>query len=131
MTNISPLDVRSTNKKFRKTESKEKRLAEIKRINEKYPDRIPVVIDIEGGGLHLPRRKYLVERDMLFINFAHVIRQRLKISPNESLFFFCEGCIPQQTHTLQQIFNERGSEDGFLVLTIMKENTFGFSLHLF
>jgi hypothetical protein len=115
----------SINKKFRKKFSKEERQAECKRIEEKFPDRIPLVIDIEGGGLHLPRRKYLVERDMLFINFAHVIRQRLKVGPNESLFFFCEGCIPQQTHTLQQIFKERGSEDGFLVLTIMKENTFG------
>ena len=113
------------NKKFRKNFSKEERQDECKRILEKFPDRIPVVIDIEGGGLHLPRRKYLVERDMLFINFAHIIRQRLKVSPNESLFFFCENSIPQQTHTIQQVFNEKKSEDGFLVLTIMKENTFG------
>lgn len=113
------------NKKFRKKFSKEVRQAEFQNIVEKFPDRIPVVIDIEGGGLHLPRRKYLVERDMLFINFAHIIRQRLKVSPNESLFFFCENSIPQQTHTIQQVFNEKKSEDGFLVLTIMKENTFG------
>lgn len=115
----------SGKKKFRKTFSKEERQAEFKRIVAKFPDRIPVVIDIEGAGLLLKKRKYLVERDMLFINFAHVIRQRLKISPNESLFFFYENSIPPQTHTLQQLFNERVSEDGFLVLTIMKENTFG------
>lgn len=114
------------NQKFRDRFTKEQRQQEYKNIREHYPDRIPVIIDIEGGGLYLKRRKYLVERDMLFANFAHVIRQRLCVSPNESLFFFYENTIPCQSHTLGQIFNEHGvSCDGFFVLTVAKENTFG------
>ena len=113
-------------KKFRKLYTIEQRKKEFKKINEKYPERIPIVVDIENGKeLFLKRRKFLVERDMIFINFVHIVRKMLKVSPNESLFFLYEGIIPPQTHTLGQIYGERKSEDGFMVLTVAKENTFG------
>ena len=115
------------NKKFRDRFTKEQRLNEYKKIREKYPDRVPVIIDIEGRGLYLKRRKYLVEHEMLFANFVHVIRQRLCVSPNESLFFLYENSIPCHSHTIGRVFNERVSCDGFLVLTVSKENTFGAS----
>ena len=111
-------------KPFRKTFSKEQRIQEYRKIREKYPDRIPVVIDPQGD-LFLRRRKFLVEHNMLFANLIYVIRQKLNVKPNESLFFLYEGCIPCHTHTIGQIFNERVSCDGFVVLTVAKENTFG------
>lgn len=112
-------------KKFRTLHTREHRLNEFKRIIQKYPDRIPVVIDIEGPGLILDKRKYLAEADMLMVYFQHTIRKRLKVGPNESLFFFYENTIPNPTHSLAQIYDEIPSQDGFMVLTVAKENTFG------
>jgi len=112
-------------KKFRTLHTREKRLNEFKRIISKYPSRIPIVIDIEGPELILDKRKYLAEMDMLMLNFQHTIRQRLKVGPNESLFFFYENRIPNPTQTLGQIYKEAPSQDGFMVLTVAKENTFG------
>jgi GABA(A) receptor-associated protein len=112
-------------KNFRTLHTREQRLNEFKRIIQKYPDRIPVVINIVGEGLILNKRKYLVEMDMLMIHFQHTIRQRLKVGPNESIFFFYENTIPNPTQTLGQIYKEGPSEDGFMVLTLAKENTFG------
>lgn len=111
--------------KFRSTFTREQRLNEFKRIISKHPDRIPIVIDIESKGLHLKKRKYLAPSDMLFCQFQHIIRQQLKVSPNESLFFFYDWSIPSPTHTLAQVYKERPSEDGFMVLKVSKENTFG------
>jgi len=117
-------------KKFRKLYTKEQRKKEFQKIHEKYPDRIPIIVDIENTGeLFLKKRKFLVERDMLFINFIHIVRKMLKVSPNESLFFLYEGTIPVQTHSLAQIYGERKSEDGFMVLTVAKENTFGYNIY--
>lgn len=112
-------------KKFRTLHTREQRLNEFKRIIQKYPDRIPIVIDIEGQGLHLDKRKYLAQAEMLMVYFQHTIRKRLKVGPNESLFFFYENTIPNPTQTLGQIYKERPTEDGYMVLTVAKENTFG------
>ncbi len=111
-------------KPFRKAFSKEQRIQEYRNIREKYPDRVPVIIDPQGD-LFLRKRKFLVEHDMLFSNLIYVIRQRLNVKPNESLFFFYENTIPCPTHTIGQILNERVSCDGFVVLAVAKENTFG------
>jgi len=112
-------------KKFRTLHTREQRLKEFKRIISKHPDRIPIVIDIEGPGLILDKRKYLAETGMFMVYFQHTIRQRLKVGPNESLFFFYENRIPNPTQTLGQIYKEAPTEDGFMVLTVAKENTFG------
>jgi GABA(A) receptor-associated protein len=112
-------------KNFRTLHTREQRLIEFKRLFSKYPSRIPIVIDIEGQGLILDKRKYLAEADMFMMYFQHTIRQRLKVGPNESLFFFYENIIPNPTQTLGQIYGEHKSEDGFMVLTVAKENVFG------
>lgn len=112
-------------KKFRDTYPKNQRQKEFKSIRAKYPNRIPVIIDPEGD-LRIDKRKYLVEYDMVFANFIYVVRQKLKVKANESLFFLYEGKIPCQSHTIGQIFNEGPvSSDGFLVLSVARENTFG------
>jgi hypothetical protein len=86
---------------------------------------MPIIIDLESKELVLKKRKYLAPLDMLFVQFQHTIRQQLKVSPTESLFFFYEWSIPNPTHTIAQVYKEHPSEDGFMVLKVSKENTFG------
>jgi len=112
-------------KKFRSTYSKEHRLNEFKQLTIKYPKRIPIVIDLESKDLVLNKRKYLAESEMLFCQFQHVIRQQMNIGPNDSLFFFYGWTIPCPTHSLAQIYKQHPTEDGFMVIKVAKENTFG------
>ena len=57
--------------------------------------------------------------------FIHVIRKRIKLSPERALFIFCNGLLPPTSSVLSQVYEANKDEDGFLYVTYSGENTFG------
>lgn len=102
------------------------KLNEYKRVCSKYPDRIPVII--KKGNKNAPdidRNKYLVPKDILFGSFIGVIRQRLKLKPDEALFVMCDNTLMTPTLTMNQVYAKYKSKEGFLILEYSLESTFG------
>ena len=76
--------------------SPEKRQAEALRIREKYPDRIPVIVE-KAGRSDIPdidKKKYLVPGDLTAGQFVYVIRKRIKLSPEKAIFIFVNNILP-------------------------------------
>ncbi|XP_057470615.1 autophagy-related protein 8C-like [Actinidia eriantha] len=107
----------------------ERRQAESSRIREKYPDRIPVIVEkAERSDIpDIDKKKYLVPADLSVGQFVYVVRKRIKLGAEKAIFVFVKNTLPSTAALMSAIYEENKDEDGFLYITYSGENTFGFS----
>tara|TARA_X000000950_G_C13883330_1_gene647821 strand:+ start:1070 stop:1420 length:351 start_codon:yes stop_codon:yes gene_type:complete len=112
---------------FKDKHSFEKRREESRRILMKYPDRIPVII--LRGSKEVPnidRQKYLVPNDLAISGLMYVVRKRIKLTPEKSLYFFINDTVMPATSTMvSSMYEDFKDKDGFLYITYCGETTFG------
>lgn len=113
---------------FKKEQPLEKRKEESARIREKYPNRIPVIVE-KSYSSHLQtidKKKYLVPGDLTLGQLVYVIRKRIpKMTAEKGLFVFINDSLIPMSETLAKINKDHADEDGFLYLVYSEENTFG------
>tara|TARA_S200000501_G_C20502985_1_gene603476 strand:- start:181 stop:615 length:435 start_codon:yes stop_codon:yes gene_type:complete len=119
----------NNNSKFKNNHSFEKRANEAQRIIDKYPDRIPVIVEKDPRCRDIPdidRKKYLVPDDLTMANFMYVIRKRIKLSPEKSLYLFvAETNLVPCSQMMRTIYDDFSSPDNFLYIMYAGESTFG------
>lgn len=117
----------SQGKCFKDEHPLEKRKAEAGRIKEKYPDRIPVIVEkTDKSDIPLiDKKKYLVPSDLTVGQFVYVIRKRIKLSPEKAIFIFVKNILPPTAALMSSIYEDHRDDDGFLYITYSGENTFG------
>ncbi|KAJ6320570.1 MICROTUBULE-ASSOCIATED PROTEINS 1A/1B LIGHT CHAIN 3-RELATED [Salix viminalis] len=116
-----------TKSSFKQEHDFEKRRAEASRIREKYPGRIPVIVEkAERSDIpNIDKKKYLVPADLTVGQFVYVIRKRIKLSAEKAIFILVDNALPPTGAILSSIYDEKKDEDGFLYVTYSGENTFG------
>lgn len=103
---------------------------EAKNLADKHIDRVPIVVEsIEGEKLPdglSKKNKFLVPKDLAYGQFLYVIRQRIKLKPEEAIFLFIKdkNILPVASDTVGRLF-EQYSIHGFLFTTLAFENVFG------
>ena len=113
---------------FKDTHTFEKRCEESARIRKKYPTRIPVIVEKDLREKSLPqisRKKYLVPQDLSVGEFMFVIRKRIKLAPEKSIYLFIDGSLQNTSANLCQVYEEHKDKDGFLYILYYGESTFG------
>ncbi|KAK3253313.1 Autophagy-related protein 8d [Cymbomonas tetramitiformis] len=112
---------------FKQEHPLEKRQGEAQRIREKYPDRIPVIVEkSEKSDIpDIDKKKYLVPADLTVGQFVYVIRKRIKLGPEKAIFIFVNNVLPPTAALMSAIYEEHKDDDGFLYITYSGENTFG------
>ena len=113
---------------YKKKFSLETRINESKKIKTIYPDRVPVLCFKNPVSKETPKidkRKYLVPRDLTMGQFVFIIRKRLKIKPEEALFFFIGNDLAPTSKLFTELYEQYQDEDGFLYIQYTLENTFG------
>ncbi|KAM1258224.1 hypothetical protein ACFX13_038587 [Malus domestica] len=117
---------------FKQEHDLEKRRAEAARIRDKYPDRIPVIVEkVERSDIpNIDKKKYLVPADLTVGQFVYVIRKRIKLSAEKAIFIFVDNVLPPTGAIMSAIYEEKKDEDGFLYVTYSGENTFGYQIPL-
>lgn len=106
----------------------EKRVEESFKIREKYPDRIPCVVEKREKCVEIPsldKQKYLIPSDLTFGQMIFVIRKRLRLSPEKAIFLFVNNKLPASSLLMSQVYIEHKASDGFLYIVYSSENTFG------
>jgi GABA(A) receptor-associated protein len=124
MTNTNESDKTKTFKSY----PLEQRIEEAKRIRAKYPDRIPVIIDRHPNNTSVPtidKQKYLLPEDMVFSQFMHIIRKRIKLTSQQAIFIFINDKIPTGSTKVSDLYKEYKDEDGFLYAFYAGENAYG------
>lgn len=97
-------------------------------IAEKYPSRTPVVLLRHSScrpELSLDKDRFLVPKDMQFMQFVAVIRKRMTLTKAEALYFYIDNKLISQTATLSELHASGCADDGLLYVTYSTENTFG------
>lgn len=113
---------------FKKRFSFADRKTESKRIKEKYPDRIPVIVEHAKKSADFPtidKQKYLVPNDLSVGQFSYVIRKRIKLSPEKAMFLMVNNKMPPTNDTMDNVYERDKDEDGFIYVCIAGESTFG------
>ena len=112
---------------FKQLKSFEKRKNESKHIRLKYPDRIPIICEKgkDNNIKDIDKNKYLVPADLTVGQFIYIIRKRIKMNAEQSLFLFINNKIPPTSTTISMMYDENKDEDGFMYIVYTGENTFG------
>ena len=112
---------------YKKEHLFEVRLAESTKISNKYPDRIPIIVEKESKSdiNDIDKKKYLVPADLTMGQFQYVIRKRIKLDQHQALFVFVNNTLSPSSKLVSQVYQECKDDDGFLYLIYSSENTFG------
>jgi GABA(A) receptor-associated protein len=113
---------------FRTVHTFEERITESTRIKDKFPGRIPVIVEPSIRGANLPpldKQKFLVPGDLSIGQFIFVIRKRMVLSQEQALFVFVGNTLPTTSTLLRELYATYKDHDGFLYMSISGENTFG------
>lgn len=113
---------------FRSAHSFETRSAEARRIQEKFPGRVPVIVERAATTKSVPlidKQKFLVPGDMTLGQFIYVIRTRMRLGSEQALFCFIRNSLPTASLLMKELYASYKEDDGFVYATYCGENTFG------
>jgi GABA(A) receptor-associated protein len=99
------------------------RQRESAKVRDKYPDRIPIIVETDD--FVLDKQKFLVPCDLTVSQFLYVLRKRIKLKPEEGVYMFINNILSSGTQLLMSHYQNNCDEDGFLYIYLSKENTFG------
>ena len=99
---------------------------EIERLRKKYPDRIPIFL-VKGATTvtTIVKTKFLVPNELTFGEFVYNIRRLYKLKPEEALFFYINGMLPNNSELIGTVHERHKSADGALHVVYSAESTFG------
>ena len=106
----------------------EERSLESLRIRERFPGRIPIIVERSGRSIDVPlidKNKFLAPGDLSVSQFLHVVRRRMQLSGETALFLFVGNTLPTTGTLLRELYSMYSDNDGFLYMAYTGENTFG------
>ena len=114
-------------KSFKDTHTAERRLELAARINSKYPDRVPVIIEPNSEKEpQIKDVKYLVPRDTIFSKLMFEARKHMpKCKEHQAITFLINNKMIPITQTVGEVYEREKAEDGLLYVVYCKENNFG------
>lgn len=109
------------------------RLKKSQTILEKYPDRVPLIIQpskTDRDSYPIDKSKYITPRDLTLMQLQQIIRKRVRFPAEKALFMFINNKIYPITSLVGAVYDTNKDADGFLYVTYCQESTFG-SAHAF
>ena len=103
-----------------------KRQAEV--VLKKHPGRIPVIVErskTEKNIAAIDRSKFLVPGDFSVGQLLYIVRKRIKIRPEEGIFFFINNSLLSTSALLSEVYDKEKDQDNFLYIQYCGERTFG------
>ncbi len=114
---------------FKKRYPLKDRITESTRIREKYPDRVPIIVEHAAhSGDQLPpidKQKYLVPTDLSVGQFAYVIRKRVKLAAEKAMYMMINKKLINTSELMGNVYENNKDADNFLYVIISGESTFG------
>ncbi|XP_060806044.1 uncharacterized protein LOC106131528 [Amyelois transitella] len=106
------------------------RKEEVMAIKNKFPTKIPLIVERYHKERCLPildKSKFLVPEDITMSQFLVIIRNRIRIKPNQALYLIINNrSMLSMSLTMAQAYENYGDEDGFLYITYASQEVFGY-----
>lgn len=116
-------------KPFKQRKSFATRKEEVAGIRGKYPNKVPVIVERfhkERQLGMLDKTKFLVPQELTMSQFSTIIRNRIKIKPNQAFYLLINNkSICSMSVTMSEIYRDDKDEDGFLYMTYASQEMFG------
>lgn len=101
-------------------------------IIQKYPDRIPIILEHKPSSQSYTqnnteqyinlKKTYLVPKHVTIGQFVYIIKKKLDMRTDESLFFSIHDTLPEITATLHEIYEQYKDNDGYLYILYFTKN---------
>lgn len=101
------------------------RLAMSKRMMNRYPSRVPVLLKANKKNILFKKNKFLPSKDSTLGNFMYFIKNYVDVNKYQSILAFANNTLIPVSYTMGQIYDTHADADGFLYIHISIENTFG------
>ncbi|XP_045779351.1 uncharacterized protein LOC123876948 [Maniola jurtina] len=106
------------------------RKEEVMAIRSKFPNKIPLIVERYHKEKNLPtldKTKFLVPEDITMSQFLVIIRNKIRIQPNQALYLIINNrSMLSMSLTMAQAYDLYGDEDGFLYITYASQEVFGY-----
>jgi len=113
-----------TDYKIKKTFEERQKESQI--ILNKYTDKIPIIVnECSQEFQDRVKRKMIVQKEVTISQYLFTLRSKFNIKPEESLLIFVNNSIPISSTMMGYLYEKNKDKDGFLYITVLKENTFG------
>lgn len=113
---------------FKMLHTFEKRKTESERIKQKYPDKIPIILEKSDSSTipTIEKQKMLLQKDLTVGQLLYIIRKQISLDSSQALFLFVDNrSIPSTSKTMEEIYLQYSDQDGFLYITYSAEQVFG------
>ena len=112
---------------FKNVNSFEDRLSESEKIMNKYPSRLPIIVQKGHSCIlnDISKKKYLVPKDLNMSQFIYIIRKRVNLDKSQSIFLMVGNQLCPSNIPISSVYEDNKDKDGFLYITYTSENTFG------
>lgn len=114
---------------FKQRKSFAVRKQEANEICTKFPEKYPVIVERYHKEKNLPpldKIKYFVPKQLTMGQFVSVIRMRMKLTPEQSLYFIINNKrVVSMSMTMQEVYDEMKDQDGFVYMTYASMDMFG------
>lgn len=108
------------------------RVVESIRIREKFPGRVPVIVE-RSGRTDVPeidKHKFLCPGDITLGQFCYIVRRRITLPAEKALFLFVNNTLPTTSMLMRELYSSHADTDGFLYVSYTGESTFGFRANI-
>lgn len=110
---------------FKQTHKLDVRIKESAKMLEKYPDRVPIIVEAGKDMPDIDKKKFLVPADLTLGQFAYVVRKRIKLLASDALFLLSNNTMLPVSSLMSCIYEQYKDPDGFLYITYNKESVYG------
>ena len=91
-----------------------------------HQNKIPIIIQLsENSNIELDKLKYIVPIDITLQQFHCILNKYIKKNEKQSVIMFIHDTLPVSSESIGSLYKQYKDNDGFLYITIRKENTFG------
>lgn len=103
------------------------RLEVSRKIRNRYPNRIPIIIGrINRTNIgEINKHKFLVPSNITVGSLIIQLRKHIPIRSEEALFLFIRDTVLSSITTIEELDKKYVHEDGFLYISYAGENVFG------
>lgn len=119
-----------SNNSFKNKYSFEERKAHSSDVINRYPDRLPIVMQRSVNDKILgdmDKIKYLVPNGITITEFMVILRKRLNVTSGTAIYLYNPDnkVILSGTNSIEYLYYKYKNEDGFLYIDYCGENVFG------
>ncbi|XP_076442430.1 microtubule-associated protein 1 light chain 3 gamma-like [Babylonia areolata] len=122
-------EAQETYKSFKQRKSFAVRKDELEGIRQKFPSKIPVIVERyhkEKSLSRLDKTKFLVPQELTMSQFLTIIRNRMSLSSHQSLYLLVNNkSLSSMSATMAEIYRDDKDPDGFLYMTYASQEMFG------